>query len=496
MMKTRISFIALICVMVSLAQPAWSMEERPDLGHGQSRKRPNPQKEPDQGNNKEEEPSAKIQKVTGEEQSPEEVGLEQTSEEVVILEALYPYLEKRWELSGDPFDTTAKMKFRDEVDAKNPPAIRLMLKALLDWERDLKRKSFLKKQQGLPTDHLTNDEKRVKELLKKYFGEIDSKNPYDVAFRYKHADTSLIHEEDEQFLCDAIEESDDLHLIYKIAPVLMQVKSTPETIGDAAYEINELSLQMLDEPSKAEQGFTIRHKVKMCFRNHFAKMFLGEKSDIDFSSFKERITILLQPDHPDNSTPHQFYKSLQLALKYVDSLYWKSFCDDLWIDLLPTIEQLVPETLRKFWIPADLNLCLYYAENEGKSLDPLGMPNFTYNFPSWSRSLNRERADFYRRRAVEKKYNPDSIPSELKAYLEHTYRTLIENPPYEGQLGNIMVDLAGKGNKREINKHVGWMCFCGVGVKQDENEGRRRFQLASGRERNMLRDEEKAAKFY
>ena len=272
------------------------------------------------------------------------------------------------------------MKFRDEVSSKNPPAIRLMLKALLDWENDLKRDSFLKKQLGLPIDHLTKDGNRVKNLLKKYFAEIDPKNFYDVAFRYKHADPSLIPSSDEQFLSDTIKESDDQRLIYKIASVLLRATSTQKTIRVAANKICELSRRMLDEKSTA--GLTIRHEVKMSFRSYLAKEILRGQSNINFPYFEERIKSLLQPDHPDNSVPHQFYKSLQLALKCADSLYWKSLCDDLWIELLPTIEQLVPENLRKSWIPADLSLCLYYSENEGRSLDPLGLPKFTYNFSS------------------------------------------------------------------------------------------------------------------
>ena len=95
--------------------------------------------------------------------------------------------------------------------------------------------------------------------------------------------------------------------------------------------------------------------------------------------------------------------------------------------------------------------------------------------------MNRERADFYRRRAIEKKYDSDSISPELQAYLEHTYSTLIKNPsPPIKLLPNIMVDLAGESDNREINEHVGWLYLHGVGVKQDENESRRRFQMASG----------------
>ncbi|OJW52670.1 MAG: hypothetical protein BGO67_09395 [Alphaproteobacteria bacterium 41-28] len=480
MMKTKASFLPLISVMFSVIQPAWSMEERDELKPTQNCKRPNHQIDPDQSKNEKEEKKqpTKRQKGEGEEQGLEEEEFEETSEEIITPEALYPYLEKRWKARG-VFDTAAQMKFRDEVNAKNPPAIRLMLKALLDWERDLKRKSFLKKQLDLPTDCFTKDENTVKDLLKKYFAEIDSQNPYDIAFRYKHADASLILREDEKFLSDSIKESDDPRLIYKVAPVLLKVTSTQDTLRVAANKISELSRRMLDEKSTA--GFSIRHEVKMSFRSYLAKEILGGQSNINFPYFEKCIKSLLQSDHLDNATPHQFYKSIQLALKCADSLYWKSLCDDLWIEFLPTIEQLLPESLRELWIPADLSLCLYYSENEGKGLDPLGLPKFTYNFSSWSRSLNRERADFYRRRAIEKKYDSDSISPELQAYLEHTYSTLIKNPsPPIKLLPNIMVDLAGESDNREINEHVGWLYLHGVGVKQDDNESQRRFKLASG----------------
>ena len=49
MMKTQVSFLALISVMFSVIQPAWSMEER--ANPRPNRKRSNPQIEPDQGKN-------------------------------------------------------------------------------------------------------------------------------------------------------------------------------------------------------------------------------------------------------------------------------------------------------------------------------------------------------------------------------------------------------------------------------------------------------------
>lgn len=96
MMKTQVSLITLMSVMLSLAQPAWSMEDK-DLSNSQKRKQPESETQPPQEGGKEEKKAVKRQKgdeSNGEELPADDVSLKDYSTVVECFHKLSDILTK------------------------------------------------------------------------------------------------------------------------------------------------------------------------------------------------------------------------------------------------------------------------------------------------------------------------------------------------------------------------------------------------------------------
>lgn len=387
-------------------------------------------------------------------------------------EKLFAYVKRRVKPENKDFENVDMKKFLDQVSARNPDSIMLTLKALINWRDDVEtewapsRRELIEKSLEDGSHYYYPDKLGLGRIIDRYYSQLDSSDPYQVAFRFKHKDW-FFFEVDHSFLISVLEgckgpEENPL-LFYKLGPLVMVRAPQGQPIRDELAEtelaryVIALYKWMNNFKSEAEEVFNIRQRMKLMFFASFLQR--GVESPT-----LSHIESLLEAHTPGNSTPHELYKSHVLAVKLADTLYWDSKCDERVLGLLSHIDQSAQKTLTTSWIPADLQLCLYYNFDNRESgfsrclRDKTQQPVF---------GKNDYKAAFFCRRTMEKKDDSQKIPFNLEKYADITYSFMFT--PHSTRYLQMPDYIRRNVMRPELVYHASWL-HKHVPEYQDQNQ--------------------------